>query len=101
MKRLWYAIGMIIAAVGLGTSCQSAVDTCGEGEEVELSEGSVCVYDEEIVIETGFSCPADKPFIHGGDGHVVCSEGKQLRPDDISRINEELGQDEDFRTPEG
>lgn len=101
MKKFLCTIGLIIAALGLGTSCQSAVQTCGEGEEVELSEDSVCVYDEEIVIETGFSCPADKPFIHGGDGHFVCSEGKELTPDDISRINEELGQGEGFRTPEG
>lgn len=71
-----------LAGLGLGimgcVAPQTSADECPRGETVTTSQGVVCVYHGEIVIETGFSCPADFPHAHPTDGAVVCSKDREL-----------------------
>jgi hypothetical protein len=101
MKRFVGVSLFVVSLVALAYGCSSPAFTCGEGEELVLEDGAVCVYDEDIVIETGFTCPEERPYLHGGEGRVVCSSDQGLTPDEISDINEQLGEDERFRDPTG
>lgn len=69
---------------------------CGAGELLELSTQQVCVYQQEIVIETGFSCPAAYPNRQDlGSGATVCSQDVDgLDMDEVMEVEgqlEELG----------
>ncbi|MGM0554827.1 MAG: DUF7107 domain-containing protein [Myxococcota bacterium] len=63
-------------ALSLGCS-PDEVALCGDGDEVEASGQTVCVYRNEI-IETGFDCPAERPHRHNMGDLVVCSGDEEL-----------------------
>ena len=62
---------------------------CGEhGSLVAVSGETVCVYRQDIVIETGFSCPAELSFQQEFMFGAVCSGSGRLSPSELEQIAE-------------
>ena len=82
MKRLqmWMVVAVLVAACGRGEPSKG-VD-CGAGEELKLSATSLCVYSGELLVETGFDCPAEVSHAASYGDLVVCSADPEL-PDDF------------------
>ncbi len=74
-------LGLFLAGCG-----DSESSLCGEGTRVETENGPVCVYGGELLVETGFRCPATLRYeIDYGD-YRVCSSTPNLDPNVLSGI---------------
>lgn len=54
---------------------------CGPGELVEVGGEALCVFTHPVIIETGFTCPAEYPYAFEVDGVSVCADSPELTPD--------------------
>ena len=73
--------------------------SCGaQGSAIEISSQTLCVYKQEIVIETGFSCPDAHPYRQDFEGFTTCSAQEEnldaMQVDEVrGEINDKLGWD--------
>ncbi len=66
-------IGLLLCCVW---GCDEAIQNpdCGGGDRVTMDDKTYCVYQLEVVVENGFSCPPDLPQLSEGKDFAVCSE---------------------------
>lgn len=67
---------------------------CGDGQEMTVQGLDLCVYEGSVVIETGFRCPADRPYEHEIDGAIVCAD-RRLDEEQVEDVRERLEEDDD------
>ena len=71
-----------LTAVLLGSGCTEMFEpACVSGTEVEVAGERFCVAEQPVVVETGFDCPPDMPFMHEVDGISVCSSSSEVPAD--------------------
>lgn len=90
---------VVLGSFGCGTQSHEE-RVCGEdGSVVSVSGQTVCVYRQDIVIETGFACPEALPHRQDFDHGSVCSQMVDgLGDDELAEVVEwsvEQGWDEE------
>lgn len=69
-------------------AAEQALDNCGDGEPDLLPSGTeVCIFRKEIVIETGFNCPAFVPNRFDFQTFSSCDPRPQLPQVDLDFLN--------------
>ncbi len=66
------------ASFALSLSCGSTTseNSPGKCEAVELEGVNYCVWEQKIIVETGYECPAETQYFHNIDDVAVCSESE-------------------------
>jgi hypothetical protein len=53
---------------------------CGSGDAVAIDGQTYCVFEQAVVVENGFECPPDAPFLTRSTGFGVCGQQQVLPP---------------------
>jgi len=58
------------------TACRddAKAEVCGQGEAYVIGGAELCMYEQAIVIETGFKCPKERPHRYDRENCTVCSD---------------------------
>ena len=74
----------------VGDELQEGV--CGTGDDLEAPSGTrLCVYQQPIVIETGFMCPASRGYLFDFQSFGACSPMRRMPQVDIDWLRERFG----------
>lgn len=86
MKRgAFWMLAMLLAA-----SCSDDKSTvCGSGDPVTIDQTTYCVFEQAVVVENGFECPPDAPFLTPGMGFSVCGASEPIPLDLLDLIEQE------------
>ncbi len=95
MNRHCFLIALIGAALNM-TACteemviyEQDISQCNDAQTVNISGDQYCVYESEVIVEEGFICPPDTPFLHQESGFGICSS---LENDPTERLQEVVEQ---------
>ncbi|MFU8805618.1 MAG: hypothetical protein ACNA8W_17525 [Bradymonadaceae bacterium] len=89
MKLMLMAAASLLV-LGCSPERERGANPCPRGDVVETTHGEVCVYQAEIVIETGFQCPPDFPFSHSIGDAVVCTTRQDIPTPVLEQAVEEV-----------
>lgn len=67
---------------------------CGDGREITIQGLELCVYEGNVVIETGFRCPTERPYEHEIDDARVCAD-RRLDEEQVEEVRERLEEEEE------
>jgi hypothetical protein len=69
---------VLAMSILLGCSDQEQIDLCSPGEELSVQGAAMCVYSSEVIIETGFRCPDERPNRHDYRDIVICCDCEEM-----------------------
>ena len=71
------------------TACRddAKAEVCGQGEAYVIGGAELCMYEQAIVIETGFKCPKERPHRYDRENCTVCSD-RELTESELSEADE-------------
>ena len=59
---------------------------CGAGDAVDIDGTTYCVFEQAVVVENGFECPPDVPFLTPAMGFGVCGKSGEVPIDLLDDI---------------
>ena len=94
MRTRWLEAIIPIVVCVFGGCDEPGSSVCGDGREMNVQGLDLCVYEGSVVIETGFRCPADRPYEHEIDDAIVCAD-RRLDEQQVEDVRERLEEDDD------
>ncbi len=62
---------------------------CGAGESIETEAAEYCVFQQAVVVENGFECPAERPHLTEAGVVGVCGEERTIPAEELEEIAEQ------------
>ncbi len=80
---------LFLSAAVLVSCADSKGTECGSGDPVDIDGNTYCVFEQAVVVENGFECPPDAPFLTQAMGFGVCGKSDQIPIDLLDDIHDQ------------
>ena len=99
MKKMMFAANVMVIALSL-TALSACTETAYEGEEgngdaatctgteLAIESDAYCVYEQAVIVEEGFECPEDSPFLHELSELGICSPNENESSERLNEVAE-------------